>query len=73
MGMPDCPDRTELEGFALGSLAGPSFAPVCAHVEHCTDCESVLQVLDHLNDPLFTQLRRLGGRMAPKRSQFPTS
>ena len=61
MGMTDCPDRTELEGFALGSLAGPLFARIAAHVERCTDCEAALQALDHLADPLLSQLRRLDG------------
>ena len=61
MGMTDCPDRAELEGFAVGSLPGPLFAQVAAHVERCADCEAALQALDHLADPLLSQLRRLDG------------
>jgi eukaryotic-like serine/threonine-protein kinase len=61
MGMTNCPDRAELEGFALGSLPGPLFARIAAHIELCNDCEAALQALDHLADPLFSQLRRLDG------------
>ena len=61
MGAADCPDRAELQGFAIGSLPGPLFAQVAAHVEECADCEAMLQVLDRLADPLLSQLRRLDG------------
>jgi eukaryotic-like serine/threonine-protein kinase len=61
MGAADCPDRAELQGFAIGSLPGPLFAQVAAHVEECADCEATLQVLDRLADPLLSQLRRLDG------------
>jgi serine/threonine protein kinase len=61
MGLTDCPDRNELEGFALGSLPGPLFARIAAHVESCLDCEVALRALDHVADPLFSQLRRLEG------------
>jgi serine/threonine protein kinase len=61
MGMAGCPDRTELEGFAVGSLSDPLFARIAAHVEHCVDCEAALQALDYLADPLLSQLRRLDG------------
>ena len=59
MGAMDCPDRAELEGFAVGSLPGPLFAQVAAHVEGCVACEAALQSLDPLADPLLSQLRRL--------------
>jgi serine/threonine protein kinase len=57
----DCPDRAELEGFAVGSLAGPSFARVADHVERCVQCEAALQEFDRLADPLLSQLRGLSG------------
>src|SRR4051794_23921646 len=56
-----CPDGPELEGFALGSLSGPSFARVAAHVERCAECEAALQALDDFADPLLSRLRRLNG------------
>jgi eukaryotic-like serine/threonine-protein kinase len=61
MGAADCPDRAELQGFAVGSLPGALFAQVAAHVEECADCEAMLQALDRLADPLLSQLRRLDG------------
>ena len=61
MGVTDCPDRAELEGFAVGGLPGPLFAQVAAHVEECVQCEATLQALDRLVDPLLSQLRRLDG------------
>ena len=57
----DCPDQAELQSFAIGSLPGPLFAQVAAHVEECADCEATLQALDRLADPLLSQLRRLDG------------
>jgi eukaryotic-like serine/threonine-protein kinase len=61
MGVEECPDRAELRGFAIGSLAGSVFAQVAAHVETCTRCEATLQALDRLGDPLLSQLRQLDG------------
>src|SRR5947209_16786934 len=61
MGTTGCPDRTELEGLAFGSLPEPALAWVADHVEHCAACETALQALDHLADPLLSQLRRLSG------------
>jgi serine/threonine protein kinase len=61
VGATDCPDRVELEGFAVGRLPGPSFARIAAHVERCVACEAALQAVDvdPLADPLVSQLRRL--------------
>ncbi len=61
MGVAGCPDRAELQGFAIGSLPGPLFARVASHIEACADCEATLQALDRLADPLLSQLRRLDG------------
>src|SRR3954452_6844056 len=64
-----CPDRAELEAFVTGSLPGTSFTRVADHVEHCLDCETALQTLDDLDDPLLSPLRRLpatrGSRAEP--------
>ena len=61
MGAAECPDRVELQGFAIGSMPEPLFARVAAHVAECADCEATLQALDRLGDPLLSQLRRLDG------------
>src|SRR5262249_60528110 len=52
-----CPDRTELEGFVVGSLAGPALARVAGHVEGCGACERTLQALDRRAAPLLSELR----------------
>jgi serine/threonine protein kinase len=54
-----CPDRAELERFAVGWLAGPDFLRVVNHVESCLACEETLQALDVLTDPLLLRLRGL--------------
>src|SRR5262245_59337637 len=66
-----CPDRTELEGFVVGSLAGPALARVAGHVEGCGACELTLQALDRLADPLLSELRRLGQTDGPKPDPVP--
>src|SRR5262249_38094867 len=67
----DCPDRAELEGFALGSLPGRLFAQVAAHIEECVDCEVALQALDRHADPLLSQLRRLGATEGAEPDRVP--
>jgi hypothetical protein len=61
MSLVTCPDRVELEEFALGGLSGPEFARVANHVERCPACDQALQRLDSLADPLLSRLRRLTG------------
>src|ERR1700756_451210 len=71
MGASSCPDRTELEGFVVGSLPGPAFARVVDHVARCEACEAALQALDRVVDPLLSQLRRLSGTDAPEDDPMP--
>jgi serine/threonine protein kinase len=54
-----CPDRDQLERFAVGWLAGPEFLRVVDHVEKCPACEETLQALDGPSDPLLSRLRGL--------------
>src|SRR5207248_5008882 len=53
-----CPSRAELARFALGDLDAAALARVAGHVEHCPACESALQTLDGVTDPLLTALRQ---------------
>ena len=53
-----CPEPAELSGFALGNLSRPELARVAAHVENCARCETALQALDGLDDPLLAHLRQ---------------
>src|SRR4051794_3404972 len=57
MGAAGCPGREELEGFAVGALAGDDCARVAGHVEGCSECEATLQSLDRLADPFISRLR----------------
>ena len=52
-----CPDRAELERFAVGWIAGPNFLHVADHVQRCLACEETLKALDLLADPLLSRLR----------------
>ena len=54
-----CPDRTELEEFIVGSMSAREFARVADHIERCIVCEERLQELDHLAEPLVTELHGL--------------
>ena len=56
-----CPDQAELQGFAVGRLAGALFARVAAHVEGCAECEAALHALDSAGDPLLSRLKELHG------------
>src|SRR5580704_5742689 len=67
----DCPDRTVLEGFVVGSISGREFARIADHVERCIDCEYTLQQLDHRADPLLSQLRRLSRVEISKSESVP--
>jgi serine/threonine protein kinase len=66
-----CPDRTELEGFALGSLPTPALARVADHLERCIACEAALQELDQLADPLLDELRRWNDTDGPEAEPMP--
>src|SRR5262245_24913687 len=54
-----CPDRTELAEFIVGRLSARAFARVADHVERCLLCEEKLQELDHVEEPLVTELHAL--------------
>jgi eukaryotic-like serine/threonine-protein kinase len=66
-----CPDRDDLEGFLVGKLSGPAFARVADHVEGCADCESTLQALDRLADPILSQLRLLSEAEGARAEAMP--
>jgi hypothetical protein len=54
----DCPSREELTRFAVGDLGGAALARVADHVGRCPGCDTTLQELDGLPDPLVTALRQ---------------
>src|SRR5262245_2733368 len=57
----DCPTQAELSAFALGQMSRPVLARVAAHVELCADCQTTLQALDALADPVLAGLCRSPG------------
>jgi hypothetical protein len=58
---PDCPSQADLTAFATGRLSGPAFGRIAGHVERCPACDTALQALDALADPLVSHLRHLPG------------
>jgi serine/threonine protein kinase len=54
-----CPDRGELEGFAVGRLTGPELTRLAGHIERCPQCEEALRKLEPLADPLLERLKDL--------------
>jgi serine/threonine protein kinase len=66
-----CPDRTELEGFAVGTLPAPESARVALHIERCAGCEEALEALDHVADPFVSRLRRSTGSESPDAEPEP--
>src|SRR5262249_54480301 len=59
-----CPDRAELVEFAVGSLSGHDFTRVADHIDGCRRCEAALEDLDHVADPIVSQLRHLSAAEA---------
>src|SRR5262245_38588886 len=57
----DCPTQAELSAFALGRVSRPVLTRLAAHVELCTACQTTLQALDALPDPLLVGLCRSPG------------
>ncbi|MGO9919644.1 MAG: protein kinase domain-containing protein [Isosphaeraceae bacterium] len=54
-----CPDRHELEQFAIGSVSPGEFARIASHVESCGACDQILQLFDRVGNPLLIKLRQL--------------
>jgi tRNA A-37 threonylcarbamoyl transferase component Bud32 len=57
----DCPTPAELFTFALGQVSRPLLAQIAAHVETCAACQTALQALDAVADPVLSGLRRSAG------------
>ena len=66
-----CPDRTLLEGFAVGTLSATEFALIADHIEGCSNCDDRLQELDQVADPLVVQLRLLSPADVPVSESVP--
>jgi serine/threonine protein kinase len=56
-----CPDRAELERFAVGGLSASEIVRLAEHIEHCVECDEALETLDLAADPLLMRLRGLSG------------
>jgi serine/threonine protein kinase len=54
-----CPHRSELARFVVGNLPQASLARVADHVESCAACQTALDELDQLADPLLSGLRTM--------------
>jgi serine/threonine protein kinase len=66
-----CPDRRELERFALGNLTGSEAARLAGHVAGCQHCEAELEGLDQVADPLLAQLRGIDGIAGAQADEVP--
>lgn len=53
-----CPDKELLRQYALGTLLEERVTPLEEHFRSCTACESIMNSLDTLADPLVTALRK---------------
>jgi hypothetical protein len=71
MASADCPDRSDLRAFASGTLTGPEFEHVAAHVERCPACEAALAPYDHETDDLVLHLRESRPQGAAGDSAIP--
>src|SRR5688572_7714496 len=57
MSSSSCPSADDLQAFALGNLSEAAFAQVADHLQHCRQCERLLQAFDGHCDGLITSLR----------------
>jgi serine/threonine protein kinase len=57
MHLSPCPSAVELSGFAVGNLPRGRFDEIADHLLHCPQCDTVLQGLDDVGDPLLEGLR----------------
>src|SRR5579883_2403093 len=53
-----CPTMQELKAFVLGELAEDRCDDVCAHLEGCSKCETLIQRIDEQDDELIQVLRQ---------------
>jgi serine/threonine protein kinase len=76
-----CPNDEQLASFAVGDLREADFSAISQHVESCGHCESRLDSLGDVCDPVVSALRRPGasqggfssvsGAAARRRSHLP--
>lgn len=52
-----CPNPADLSRFLLGDLPRAAHEQLAEHVEHCAACQTEIQALDNLADPLVSALR----------------
>ncbi|MFH1922451.1 MAG: SUMF1/EgtB/PvdO family nonheme iron enzyme [Planctomycetota bacterium] len=58
MNATSCPDRNRIAAYALGTLSEAKAAELAAHLETCMHCDSTVQSLDNIADPVVDSLRQ---------------
>jgi len=53
----DCPTTAELSGFSLGMLTLPDLERIGVHIDRCARCESAVESLERLSDPVVAAIR----------------
>lgn len=54
-----CPDRVELQSYALGKLPLPALEVLADHLLTCPECDGVVESLDGTTDEILEALLRL--------------
>src|SRR5687768_4933023 len=55
----ECPEKPELQAFAIGHLSSYRMERIERHVEHCEGCRNALQDFDTAADDLVEELRQI--------------
>ena len=58
----NCPDKTTLHDFAVGTLPEHKFDDIADHIESCSLCEQTLEAIETDNDILTRRLQIVGAK-----------
>ncbi|MFO0944329.1 MAG: protein kinase [Planctomycetota bacterium] len=58
-----CPELAELREFSLGRGDPARFESLANHVDHCSNCQRLMEQWDGMTDPLVSQLARIEDRV----------
>src|SRR5579884_2766550 len=61
----DCPSVDVLRAFSVGKLVEEELHRIAAHLEHCTQCSSVLLSLPGTGDSLIESLHKVRPAVSP--------